>query len=68
LHHNLRDEFRWSAVLTYLLLKTLGSNILQNCVSKGLSKIYESYDDYKVLIETNLSNPHNKIYRSYPQV
>ncbi|MGQ4872881.1 MAG: hypothetical protein ACP6IY_02295 [Promethearchaeia archaeon] len=68
LHRNLRDEFKWSAVLTYFLLKTLGTNILQDYVSKGLSKIYESYDNYKVLIETNLSNPHNKIYRHYPEV
>lgn len=68
LHHHLKNEYKWSAVLDYLLLKTLGQNLLMDCVSEGLSKIYESYEDYKVLIETNLLNPRNKIYRNYPKI
>ena len=42
----LKNEYKWSVVLDYLLLKSLGDNILNDYLTNIFPEFYEYYEDY----------------------
>ncbi|MHA1439327.1 MAG: hypothetical protein ACTSPD_17285 [Promethearchaeota archaeon] len=64
LKQNLLDEYKWSVVLVYLLLKCLGDNTL----SSNLYDVApELYDEFRPNLVFNLENDNNKEIRRLPE-